>query len=324
MALSKKPIALFFAITLWGFCPPQARSDYLLGPRQLSEQGAAFDWEEARAKSVKIQVEHRDRSENGKRASMGSGFLISPDGYFITAYHVMMYCLENRREQANFSRPVNCSTEHPVIQYTAQNGDREFEIEVISYLSKRESTNGTVQTPDEIIKHRDFVLGRLKAAPGTRFRFWNLRHFNEGTIDLQRVAADFQLKPMMPPKKVFIAGYPAGKHFAIAHGFLNLTEDQRRGYFAADLQVYDPGYLKKHGISPDTKWGISVENHISGGAVLDASGTVIGLIVNGNANTAGILSIENVLETFFSREPKPGRQPAVLLSPTETLLYLKE
>ncbi len=63
---------------------------------------------------------------------------------------------------------------------------------------------------------------------------------------------------------------------------------------------------------------------MSGGAVVDASGYLVGLVVNGNHQTAGILSIENVLETFFSRTAKSGASPSVVLRPTETPLYLKE
>jgi hypothetical protein len=67
-----------------------------------------------------------------------------------------------------------------------------------------------------------------------------------------------------------------------------------------------------------------VENHMSGGAVADATGTLVGVVVNGNSNTAGILSIENVVETFFSRAGESGARPAVRLTPTETPLYLRE
>jgi hypothetical protein len=62
---------------------------------------------------------------------------------------------------------------------------------------------------------------------------------------------------------------------------------------------------------------------MSGGAVIDASGHPIGIVVNGNNNTAGVLSIENILETFFSRQGNSGAQPALLLAPTRTPLYLK-
>jgi hypothetical protein len=128
----------------------------------------------------------------------------------------------------------------------------------------------------------------------------------------------------LPPKRVFIVGYPTDRDFVISEGFLNLTEKNSRGYFAADYKVYTPAYLESQGISLDTKWGIRVENHMSGGAVVDASGYLVGLVVNGNHQTAGILSIENVLETFFSRTAKSGASPSVVLRPTETPLYLKE
>jgi hypothetical protein len=66
-----------------------------------------------------------------------------------------------------------------------------------------------------------------------------------------------------------------------------------------------------------------VENHMSGGAVVDPAGRVIGVVVNGNRNTAGILSIENVLSTFFSRTSSTESAPSLVLTPTATPLYLR-
>ena len=43
-------------------------------------------------------------------------------------------------------------------------GEREFDIQIISHLSETDSTHGKeMHTPDEIIKQRDFVVGRLKS-----------------------------------------------------------------------------------------------------------------------------------------------------------------
>jgi hypothetical protein len=44
---------------------------------------------------------------------------------------------------------------------------------------------------------------------------------------------------------------------------------------------------------------------MSGGPVLDSSGYVVGVVVNGNDQTAGVLSIENVLSTFFQGAARP-------------------
>jgi hypothetical protein len=63
---------------------------------------------------------------------------------------------------------------------------------------------------------------------------------------------------------------------------------------------------------------------MSGGAVIDKSGSVIGIVVNGTGRAAGVLSIENFLQTFFSRSPRPGSRPALSLSPAETPLYLDQ
>ena len=145
----------------------------------------------------------------------------------------------------------------------------------------------------------------------------------EEMLGLMSPGADFQLTPLLPPKRVFITGFPKDHDFVISAGFLNLTEKNRRGYFAADLKVYTTPYLESQGVAIDTQWGMRIENHMSGGAVVDASGYVVGLVVNGNHNTAGILSIENILSTFFSRAGNPEAHPAVLLNPTDTPLYLK-
>ncbi|MGH7766521.1 MAG: trypsin-like peptidase domain-containing protein [Candidatus Binatia bacterium] len=305
--------------------PSLAGTTYLTEPNQLAAEGARFTWEDARSRSVKILIQYKGPDGKLRQTEMGSGFLISSDGLFVSAYHVMTYCLKNNQSKSGFSVSVDCSTEHPMLQYRAKNQDREFEIELISHLTREESIKSEVQTPDDTIKRRDFVIGRLKSArPGVGFPHWELRDFQKGMIDLTHPMADFDLKPLAPPKKVYLAGYPGDRDFAIARGFLNLKDDRHRGYFAADIDLYESRYLEAQGIPSDTKWGIVVENHMSGGAVVDFSGNIVGVIVNGDARTAGVLSIENFLETFFSRSAKPGARPAVFLSPTRTPLYLKD
>ncbi|MGH7854827.1 MAG: S1 family peptidase [Candidatus Binatia bacterium] len=290
-----------------------------------ASKDAAFSWTHARSRSLKILLEFRDRDNAWRRVNLGSGFLLSPDGLFVTAYHVMKLCLEAQREFSGLSVKVDCSSARPGVRYVAVNEEKEFPIEVISHLKEADSTNGKGKhTPDEIIKQRDFVLGRLKTGgPGT-FSFWRLREFDQASIDLANPNADFSLTPLMPPKRVFIAGFPNHHDFVISEGFLNLTEEHRRGYFAADLKVYSAAYLQSQNLAVDTKWGMRIENHMSGGAVIDSSGYVVGMVVNGNRNTAGILSIENILATFFSREGGSGARPALLLNPTDTRLFLKQ
>jgi Trypsin-like peptidase domain len=317
---------LTFLIILWLFLPSSALGNYLSKAEQLSAEGAKFTWAEVESKSLKIILEYQDDGEeNWKRINLGSGFLISPDGLFVTAYHVMKYCLLGQSEVNRFFERVDCSTAKLRVRYKALNGDREFEIQILSHLTEQDSTNGkTIHTPDEIIKQRDFVIGKLKTQPGARFSYWELPDFQQGTISLSNPRAEFELKPLLPPKRVFIAGYPQDRDLEIAYGFLNLKDENHRGYFAANYTLYAPGYLEKEGISPDTQWGMRVENHMSGGAVVDAAGSLVGVIVNGSRNTAGILSIENIIENFFSRIGRSGASPAVILTPTETPLYLRE
>jgi hypothetical protein len=316
---------LTFLIFLWLFLPSSALGNYLSKAEQLSAEGAKFTWAEVESKSLKIILEYEEGEGNWQRTNLGSGFLISPDGLFVTAYHVMKYCLLGQSEVNRFFEIVDCSIAQPRVRYKALNGDREFEIQILSHLTEQDSTNGkTVHTPDEIIKQRDFVIGKLKTQPGTRFSYWELPDFEQGTISLSNPRAEFELKPLLPPKRVFIAGYPRDRDLEIAYGFLNLKDENHRGYFAANYTLYASGYLEKEGISPDTQWGMRVENHMSGGAVVDAAGSLVGVIVNGGRNTAGILSIENIIENFFSRIGRLGASPAVILTPTETPLYLRE
>ena len=300
-----------------------ARSEFISEPDQLAEEGASFTWDEAKAKTVKILVESRNGEVKQRPADLGSGFLISADGLFVTAYHVMKYCLYEDKSEWRFATKLDCSTAHPLLGYKAQVGDRLYDIEILSFAREKDSVNGKeTQTPDETIKHRDFVIGKLKGGRDVRFPYWKLADFTPGAVNLNNAGADFELVPLRPPKKVFVAGYPK-RGFVISHGFLNLTENYRRGYFATDLDVYTAAYLKKQGIAPDTQWGIRVENHMSGGVVIDAAGYVVGLVVNGANLTAGVLSIENVLETFFSRSKSTGEGEGVVLNPTQTPLYLK-
>jgi hypothetical protein len=250
--------------------------------------------------------------------------LISQDGLFVTAYHVVKYCLQNKRSAASFSEPVSCSGQQPQVRYKAVNQGELFDVDVVSHLREQDSVdNKATQTPDETIKQRDFVIAKLRTAR-KNFPHWDIKDFGEGSIDLMRPGAEFEFEPLYPPKKVFAIGYPVNRDLAITAGYLNHREANRRGYFAADIQVYSPGYLQNVGIPTDTKWGIRVENHMSGGAVVDADGFVVGLVVNGHANTTGVLSIENVLENFTSRSTQVGGERAVILVPTKVPLYLRK
>lgn len=313
-----------FTIGLF-FLPAPAMSNFITSPEEFAaSRGVAFSWNQAQSRSVQIFLEYRDPTGGWRRVILGSGFLLSPDGLFVTAYHVMKHCLTGQRESSGLSVKVDCSTTRPNVRYVAINEGREFPVEVISHLKEVESTSGKENhTPDEIIKQRDFVIGKLKTDT-TKFSYWRLRDFDHGAIDVSNPSADFQLTPMLPPKRVFIAGFPRVGEFVLSEGFLNLTEKNKRGYFAFDMKIYTEPYLESQGVAPDTKWGMRIENHMSGGAVVDSSGYVVGLVVNGNQNTAGVLSIENILSTFFSRESKPGSRPAVLLNPTRTPLFLKQ
>ena len=304
--------------------PAPATSRYITSAEEFAAStGVAFTWSHAQSRSVQIFLEYRQGTGAWRRVTLGSGFLLSADGLFVTAYHVMKHCLTSERENSGLSVKVDCSTARPGVRYVAVNDGREFPIELISYLKEADSTSGKDKhTPDEIIKQRDFVVGKLKN-DGATFPFWRLRDFDQTSIDTGNPNADFQLTPLLPPRRVFIAGFPNDRDFVMSEGFLNLTEKNKRGYFAADIKVYTTPYLESQGVATDTKWGMRIENHMSGGVVVDPSGHVVGLVVNGNNSTAGILSIENILATFFSRTGNSGARPAVFLIPTQTPLFLK-
>lgn len=306
--------------------PAPVLSRFITSAAEFSaSKGVAFSWAHARSRSLNILLEFRDRDNIWRRVNLGSGFLLSPDGLFVTAYHVMKLCLEAQREISALSVNTDCSSARPGVRYVAVNEEKEFPIEIISHLKEADSTNGKAQhTPDEILKQRDFVVGKLKTDGTSAFSFWRLKDFDQASIDLGNPTADFSLTPLMPPKRVFIAGFPNDHDFVISEGYLNLTEEHRRGYFAADLKVYSAAYLQSQNVAADTQWGMRIENHMSGGAVIDSAGYVVGMVVNGNQNTAGILSIENILATFFSREGGSGSRPALLLNPTDIPLFLKQ
>lgn len=142
---------MFFFIILAMVFPSLAGAEYLTGAEQLKSVGAEFSWRDVESNSVKISLEYSDGNTK-KRLQLGSGFLISPSGLFITAYHVMTYCLQARRESSRFDDRIDCSTAHPRARYFAQNRDREYEIEVLSHLNETDSTSGkSSHTPDEIM-----------------------------------------------------------------------------------------------------------------------------------------------------------------------------
>ncbi|HEY7221399.1 MAG TPA: serine protease [Candidatus Binatia bacterium] len=304
--------------------PLQALGSSLTDAKEFLAEGAGFSWEDARARSIKILVQSRDPTAHGARSSIGSGFLISPDGLFVTAYHVMKYCLGNNQASAGFSVALDCSKEHPKIEYRAENNGQEYEIEIVSYLRLADSIKGDVQTLEETVGLKDFVIARLKATTAAQFAYWPLNDFTKPVRSETDGKSLPEFKPLLPPKKVFVAGYAAGPDFALTQGFLNLVEEKRRAYLAWNRDIYDnPEIRQAYGISAGTRWGIPIANFMSGGPVIDAAGNVLGVVVNQGAGSAGILSTENVLETFFSPTPTPGAPPAVILHPTRTPLYLK-
>jgi len=313
---------LSFLLIFVLFGPCASFAEFITSPDELTRQRVSFTWSDVRSKTLKIIAEYVGKNGTPQQVSLGSGFLISPDGLFVTAYHVMKFCLEGDKETDGLAVNVDCSSGRDGVRYRALNGDREFDIQVVSHLNEADSTSGKeTHTPDEIIKQRDFVVGKLKGGPGVPFPYWQLRDFD--AIDLSTPRADFQLMPLLPPRRVFIAGFPKNGDFVISAGFLNLTETNRRGYFAANYKVYTATYLQSLGVPANTRWGMGVRNHMSGGPVIDSAGFVVGLVVNGNRDTAGVLSIENVLSTFFSRAGDPKERPAVVLNPARTPLYLK-
>ena len=110
---------LTFLILLWLSLPSVALGNYLSKAEQLSAEGVKFSWSEVESKSLKIILEYQDGEGNWKRTNLGSGFLISPDGLFVTAYHVMKYCLLGQSEVNRFFESVDCSIAQPRVRYKA-------------------------------------------------------------------------------------------------------------------------------------------------------------------------------------------------------------
>src|SRR5690349_623669 len=111
-----------------------AAAELMTGPDQLASQSGPFTWDDARARTVRVLVGASKGSDGGvRRAPLGSGFLIYPDGLFVTAYHVMKYCLEGARRESRLATSVECSNTRPGLSYKAQVGDQLYDVEVLSF-----------------------------------------------------------------------------------------------------------------------------------------------------------------------------------------------
>jgi len=86
---------------------------------ELIRQGVSFTWSDVRAKTLKIVAEYAGEDGNAQQVSLGSGFLISPYGLFVTAYHVMKFCLADVRSASGLAGSVDCSNSNKHVRYRA-------------------------------------------------------------------------------------------------------------------------------------------------------------------------------------------------------------
>ena len=109
-----KPSLLTFIVVLLLGAPQPALSRFMTSAEEFGgAPGVSFGWSEARSKSIKILLEYREPEGAWRRVNLGSGFLVSSTGLFITAYHVMQHCLAPLRELSGLSVKVDCSTARP-------------------------------------------------------------------------------------------------------------------------------------------------------------------------------------------------------------------
>ena len=84
----------------------------------------------------------------------------------------MKFCLENDKANDGLSVSLDCSMARR-LRYKALAGEREFDVQIISHLTEMDSPHGKdTHTPDEIIKQRDFVVGKLKSSAPARPMFY--------------------------------------------------------------------------------------------------------------------------------------------------------
>ena len=171
VAVSSCTTCLFYSLQLVYVTATPSFAGFITTADELANQGVNFTWSDVRAKTVKIVAEYSDENGAPKQVSLGSGFLISSDGLFVTAYHVMkFYLAEKKRDSSALATVVDCSNPKNLIRYRAYNSEDQFGIEIVSYLSETESTSGKDRhTPDEIIKHRDFITAQLRGTSNQPF-----------------------------------------------------------------------------------------------------------------------------------------------------------
>ena len=127
--VSEMRIALIVAAAFF-FFPTTSMSRFMTSEAEFNgSTNVAFTWSEAQSRSVQIFLEYRDPAGAWQRVILGSGFLLSPDGLFVTAYHVMTYCLKGLGQNSVLATKVDCSTSQVDVRYVAVNQRGEFAIE---------------------------------------------------------------------------------------------------------------------------------------------------------------------------------------------------
>ena len=66
--------------------PSLVGGEIITSADQLEASGVNFTWSDVKTKTVKILLEYQEPDGKWRRVSLGSGFVISPDGLFLTAY----------------------------------------------------------------------------------------------------------------------------------------------------------------------------------------------------------------------------------------------
>lgn len=286
--------------------PASLTETYISTSEDFEPYGSEIKWKDLEQMVLKITTKVDGIEVNG------TGFLISPDGYFLTTLHGLEAALQDRLNQQDLSTPIEAKG------YEAKIGSDTYHFSIVSHPNYKDVSQD--QAVLASIKSRDFVVAKLELPAEKKLPFFDLSKKNGlgHSSDLAESETEAKLGKFNQIPLTFIPGFPAleksNGSFQIGVGFMTYFETGHRGFLMGPLEgAFDLQSTKSESELPlyeRLKKGPHLVGGSSGSPVINREGTLLGLLRSAGETTASVVSINSVLSTLFQQE-RPT-EPALL------------